>query len=357
MKSFHVFLLEREMAYDLALKTLGLKAGFTAAELDAAHKVLLKKYHPDRNPGDKEAAEKMALANAARDALKGRSSGTAGSYTRETPEQRADTEAKWKAYHEVALNAFAERFNAETFQQHFATIFGEPFTKTSRVLPFGASAYDHAVQARMEWANLSKTIVLEMQVYISLNQLMNSKALSNPEAFLKMSITTEILNNRKKVKLTARDWQMSSEGKVLSNPETLFPAAKLKTQSAKSATRKMAKRDILLTFEKELGATVSSGKDIWVYVPVGDCKIALWRTMFMKSGSWGINAVWDKTKHEQVRVKSIAFFYESEPVMHWLWNELKAIQQHPPATAQAIAAKVDEMVELYKSKRDEFKDT
>ena len=67
MLNFQRFLTEREMDYQQALETLGLKPGFLAAELDAAHKAAVMKYHPDRPGGD---TAKMAAANAARDSLK-----------------------------------------------------------------------------------------------------------------------------------------------------------------------------------------------------------------------------------------------------------------------------------------------
>ena len=50
-------------------KVLGVAPGASEEEIKKAHRTLAKKYHPDLNPGDKAAAEKMNEINAAYDIL------------------------------------------------------------------------------------------------------------------------------------------------------------------------------------------------------------------------------------------------------------------------------------------------
>ena len=50
-------------------KVLGVAPGASEEEIKKAHRRLAKKYHPDLNPGDKAAAEKMNEINAAYDIL------------------------------------------------------------------------------------------------------------------------------------------------------------------------------------------------------------------------------------------------------------------------------------------------
>ena len=56
---------------------LGVSRTATQEEVAAAYRKLAKKYHPDLNPGNEEAAKKMSEINAAYDAIK---NGTADSY-------------------------------------------------------------------------------------------------------------------------------------------------------------------------------------------------------------------------------------------------------------------------------------
>lgn len=57
------------MAETNPYKILGLNDGASKDEVTKAYRKLAKKYHPDLNPGDEEAAKKMAEVNAAYDAI------------------------------------------------------------------------------------------------------------------------------------------------------------------------------------------------------------------------------------------------------------------------------------------------
>ncbi len=50
-------------------RVLGLQPGASKDEVSKAYRKLAKKYHPDLNPGDEEAAKKMAEVNAAYDSI------------------------------------------------------------------------------------------------------------------------------------------------------------------------------------------------------------------------------------------------------------------------------------------------
>ena len=67
-------------------KILGVSPNASDEEIKQAYRRLAKQYHPDRNPGDEEAAKKMQLINAAYEQIKNPAqSGSHGGYSQYDP--------------------------------------------------------------------------------------------------------------------------------------------------------------------------------------------------------------------------------------------------------------------------------
>lgn len=105
-------------------KVLGVSPGASDEEIKAAYRRLAKKYHPDRNPNDPEAAKKMQQVNAAYEQIKNpdrnRAAGSGygayggydpfgGQYTRR--EQAGDT-AQQAAYRYIMYGRYREALNS-----------------------------------------------------------------------------------------------------------------------------------------------------------------------------------------------------------------------------------------------------
>lgn len=94
-------------------KVLGVSPNASDEEIKKAYRALAKKYHPDRNPGDEEAAKKMQQVNAAYEQIKNPASAQpGGGYSQYDPfgfgggyRQRSHTDTdSGDTYQQAAMN-------------------------------------------------------------------------------------------------------------------------------------------------------------------------------------------------------------------------------------------------------------
>lgn len=97
-------------------KVLGVSPGASKEEIAKAYRVLAKKYHPDLNPGDVSAQEKMSEINAAYDMIKDgkcetNDNGYGRSYTYQTGSYGTDAGLYNAAYTYLANGQYAQAIN------------------------------------------------------------------------------------------------------------------------------------------------------------------------------------------------------------------------------------------------------
>ena len=92
-------------------EVLGLSKGASADEIKKAYRGLAKKYHPDMNPGDKEAEAKFKEVNEAIEKLK------STIQTGNTEAIKADTEALQKAFYPIAEKLYQAQAGQQGGQQ------------------------------------------------------------------------------------------------------------------------------------------------------------------------------------------------------------------------------------------------
>ena len=96
-------------------KVLGLSPNASDEEVKQAYRRLAKKYHPDRNPGDAEAAKKMQQINDAYDRIKNpekaRQNGGYGGYSHQSYEQPTGNQYAQAAYHYIRFGRYREALN------------------------------------------------------------------------------------------------------------------------------------------------------------------------------------------------------------------------------------------------------
>jgi hypothetical protein len=293
MKTFNDFIRESfktTMTEIEARKILGLSAKFTDAELKSAYKKSSMKAHPDKGGSTSE----MSLVNVAHEKLK--DSARTNAVNAKAQDTRTAFKEKMEKMREIVLGDLASKFDINKFTEHFSKAFSEPFVGKHKIE--SASLNYNAVWLSAEFSNETRTRMFEMSISIDLINVLNS--IEKPsfgggenDISYPMGIIAYGYSDKKKVKVTQSNYNVSRSQKVFYDPEKIFPVKKI----TKDQKKKLFRRADMIAGLKTIQGIVTNDNASF-FIPVeNDTFLYVMRITFMRQGMWQVNGFYDKKKY------------------------------------------------------------
>lgn len=310
------------MTQQEALKVMGLSAGYTADDLKKKYRELSMQNHPDKG-GD---VEIMKQINAANDVLK--TGGTGGGTG------KVDWKEINRKYDEAAervRSLIIDRFKAEVFTKYFNTLSGKEFdvkvTDDSHAPDKKYKSGMTFTYYRVEFKSKDKETAFYVDFSVDLFVIVHGgNGLSTGEVpgDIPMTVGAYGFHDNKKQKVSSRDYRWNVSQKVFSDPSLVFPEAKLKKIFAGSTKNRIfKKRDMELSLKTKLGATITSP---YASIPLAPpFSLGMYRSTMMKTGSWGINGIYEGSK--RVSVLQYVSIPESEEGLKMIEHMVKAAKK------------------------------
>lgn len=352
MKTWQEIVIESVMDYNQAISIFGLNSGFSESQLKSKYKELSIKNHPDRGGSSIE----MAKVNTAYEFLK--KHGSLDSTSNKPVRDKENHERLWDNAFKATKNVIDGMMVFNNFTTHFESIFNETFKidnlyqSTLNSGSYGNMSYD----IRCEFTNQSREIVFYMSISAKTSAFYDKILLPGSEGELELSVSTEILINRRKIKLTRSSYNLRKEPKLLSNPGVIFPRKKIEAQmkKANSGQLKFSKKDFITTIERMFKPkSLGSGKDTVFIFPTGDDEIflGLGRSVMLRTPLWDVMFYRKKGKYSYSWEQSLkTYIQESKEGLDFVIDLIKSIATEKKPLEQAskinIAAKNKEGVGL-----------
>ncbi len=260
-----------------AEKLFSLSGGYEATDVKKAYKTMSSKHHPDKG-GD---VEMMKSINKAWDLLKGNSKGGTTEYNREEFREKYVQKAK-----DVA-DDISNKFDIDAFKTYFKSHIGQDFISEVIIIDgseVGKWGTPSLAGIRVRFHTADNKIAFDFDAIAYLFGEKSTKGLSNVETIsYSIGVTAFGYANRKKQKMSARDWKRENDHVLLSDPKKSFPVAKMK-KIASGASGVMKKADFILAIKKELKASTWNTDSF--LVPLKDGYILISRSVFMRTPVW-----------------------------------------------------------------------
>lgn len=264
--TFEDFLAEQTMTAADAVALLGLKDGWTKADVATAFRRAAIKNHPDRGG----TTEKMQALNRAK-ALLDRTGNTVAAQ-KSWREKYEDDVKKYQAAWENVDKEVARMLKPDAFVGYFESIFNRRFTVKKEIEQRSHSRYrpeNHIVTLTIQ--SDDKEVWGRVSFSVSLNDVVHPKAsLGTARSFYPVGVHAALFSNRRVQKVMEKRYGSQQHVRdVYSDPTLSFPEARMKkAASPKSATKQFRKADAKRFIETNLGADPSNN-GFW-FVPFGD---------------------------------------------------------------------------------------
>jgi curved DNA-binding protein CbpA len=319
------------------MKILGLSSAdlVDSSKISAAYKIASKKNHPDLG-GD---AEEMKKVNAAYKRL---GSGKKDSSSDFGISNMEESNKKHDALATFIMKDMLEKYSPNIFATYFSDIIGQPFSfEVDNKIH--KAYYDRSVVFSTEFFNNDKSTIISLRYSVSTSNLdTRVPLLSISGVELNTYVSSEILHNRRKIKMKQSNWEFSKDGDIFKKPEKLFPKKKLE-KMIKSEQKTLKPADFKLALKKELGMH-TQGNDYYA-IPLKDgMKLLMYRVTMMRKGLWMFNGIYDM--HKRVQMAPHISYYENGQTLDFLIDNLKSLKR--VKDAKIIFKKLEDMGKDYK---------
>jgi len=330
-----------EMSLDKALEVFGLQNNVlgNVTLIKKKYRDLSLQNHPDHG-GD---VEKMKDINVAYAVLK-----TSKETTMTSQSFYDDIGAKYRAKGSAIKAALMADFKPEIFITYFNQFTSDKFEfKFTKIFPDEKNKNPSYAGFTGEFYTSNRDTVFEFDIHVYLTDI-KSTGLGYENFQFPLSITAYGFHNNKKQKLSARDWQFTSGNHAFfSDPGKIYPAAKLKKIfSGATSQRAFKKRDMFTFMKKKLNADVDNE---WCRIPiVGDYRLTLFRSVFMKIPVWMVNGIYKKGG--RINQSIVISLPETEETAKFLFDLQKQCSKGP-VTDEAVIKRLNNFLKAYKDKK------
>uniref|UniRef100_A0AB39TZY2 J domain-containing protein n=1 Tax=Aeromonas phage vB_AdhaM_G2 TaxID=3238786 RepID=A0AB39TZY2_9CAUD len=318
------------MTQAVAMKALGLTGKFTDDQLKAAYRKAAKDNHPDRGGS----TEKMQAVNQAYEELK--KSGSPATQEATWAQRKQKQEEEKHVVTNFVTHMFDKFFDTQAYLDYFQKMSGKKFTFERKITvgTWGTSSVDY------KFTSEDRTVFFDLNAmaHVFITKALGA-GIDKPELD-KMGIMTEVLIDRKKVKMTQSNYNQSETEKFMKDPKILFPETKLKKAfSGDKKVKPLKKADYVLFVKKELEGKHLGGDDFAVDIGNGSV-IYFSRMTWMRKGVWNISGRTGSKERWSVTTP----FYEIETpenmdVMKELVQTMKSHSSSGGAQMEALVKK------------------